>query len=453
MPEFPRHSSQRSLTTQQPRAFRQDADIRSDAADRSKIAGKAIADVTDTMTKWNAAVEKVQYDTAMYNFKSGLQEISNEVVLDPDITAEATYQKKMQDLRKSVTKGIGNTGLVNRMTPELNYLENMGSLGIQQEFRKKTIIHGQKIKLDELSLVAQNPTADGPEQIKAIVDDAVKSGYWDEVKGRQLQKQYTDDLRENMFIQDLNADPATTEKNLMKNNYGFDVDELENAGKIYERELKVIQNQTEENLIEMYVNNTLTEDTIREQLRLGKVSASFAKTQIKALNTVTIPKVEALESVTQQNILAAKYNALKDKEWAWKNASYDDRTQFRADVFQAKHKGWIDQELFEDYLTKSKDKFFSDPVFQNAMKSVFDMSKEYATTEAKAIAQAQMSKDLMRKAGNGMAPLEALDAVLQERIASDFPGVDPVDLVYTAKKRGVKVWQVYELLKGAESAD
>ena len=80
MPDFPRASSQRDLTTSQPRAMRDDADIRTDAANNAKIAGGAIDSITDTTVKWNASVEKVQSDTAMYNMKSGLLDISEQLV-------------------------------------------------------------------------------------------------------------------------------------------------------------------------------------------------------------------------------------------------------------------------------------------------------------------------------------------------------------------------------------
>lgn len=447
MPEFPRHHSERSLTTQQPRAMRDDADIRTDAAERNKIAGQAIADVSDTMTKWQASVEKIQADTAMYNFKAGMLEINNEATLDPDITAEAKYQKRVQDLRKTVTGGIDNKGLINQMSPELNYLSNVGALGIQQEFRKKTIIHGQKIVLDDLSLLANNPTDLTESAIEKRIGKSVTDGIYGEVEGLKLEQKYKAEARENMFIQDLNNDPATTEKKLLKNAYGFDVDELENAGKIYERELQVIRNNTEEDLIDMSINGTLTEDIVLENRKLGKIDANFAKSTIKDLNTVTVPKVEALESVTQQNILAEKYNALKSKEWGWKNASFDERTQFRADVFKAKTKGWIDQKLFEDYLSKSKDKFFSDPVFQNAMSKVFQTSNEYATSEDRGIAKAQMTKDLMRKVGDGMPPADALQSVITERIETDFPGYKAEDLILTSRETGLSIQAVYDLLQ------
>ena len=90
----------------------------------------------------------------------------------------------------------------------------------------------------------------------------------------------------------------------------------------------MIRNQTEESLIDMQINGTLDEDYVKAMRKIGKIDANFAKRVIKDLNTVTTPKVEALESVTQQNILAAKYNALKDKEWAWKNASFEEMGVF-----------------------------------------------------------------------------------------------------------------------------
>lgn len=451
MPEFPRHDSSRSLTTDQPRAFRDDADIRTDAAANNKIASNAIDSVTDTTMKWNAAVEQVQTDTMMYNMKLGVQEAANAAAEDPNLDSEQTYLKKVQDLRKQVTKGV-SISVANRAAAELDYVAAMGTVGIQSEYRKKTIIHGQAVSMGELTLItnsAIDPKA-GAAAIKLEVDKAVKSGYWNEVEALNKQAYYNKEMKQNIFIKDINADPAKAEQNLLQNSYDFDVQELENAGKVYERELKVIRNQTEELLIDMKSAGTLTEDVIKEQRRIGKIDANFANAQLEDMRKVTIPKVTALESIKQANILATKYNALKDKEWGWKNASFEERTQFRADVYKAHAKGWIDDDLMNAYLDKKKDKLRSDPMFTNAMKYVFDMSKNYGTDDAKEIAKYQMSADLMAKVGNGMAPKAALDAVITDRVAADFPGVDPVDLMFTAKKRGVPIWQVYDLIKGGE---
>lgn len=452
MPEFPRHHSERTPTTAQPRALRKDADVRDEARHRTRAAVSGIAEITDATLKWNAAVEKIQADTARHNFKLGIHEISNQAVQDTDITAEPIYQKKIQDLRKQVTDGLGNPSLAKRMGAELDYMANMGSLGIQSTFRKKTIIHGQKVKMDELNMIAQNPTENSAVEIKAVIADAVKAGYWDEVQGYKYEQRYLAQMRQNMFIQDLNEDPAQAQKNMLKNTYGFTIEELNDAGKIFERELKVIQNQTEIEGMQMKLDGTLTEDWLRDQMKIKKLGAKAGIAMIKDLNTIVAPKATALDKTAEFNRLVAMRTALKKKEnvfLGFGDASFDERTEYRAAVFDAHRKGLItDSEMENDFLTEEiSNKFMRDPKFNNAMEAIYDTSEQYMSREDKAIAKAQMSKELVRKVMDGMNPTDALDLVIREKIAADFPGVDPVDLMYTAKKRGVKVWQVYKLLK------
>ena len=450
MPEFPRAHSDRALTTRQPRAFRDDADIQDQAGKRTKIASNAVAQVTETANKWNQAVEKIQTDTAMYNFKVGLQEIANEAVNENDIAAESRYQKKVQDLKKEVVGGINNPGLVNRMGPELDYMVNMGSLGIQKTFRDKTVIHGQKVKTQEMALAAQTGDIDG---IAALAKDGVSSGYWNELEAYKLETKYKKEARENMFIQDLNDNPAEAEKALARNAYGFDVEELDNAGKVFERQLNVIQNQTAEEFMQMKLDGTLKdEDLIRQAVAIKKLDPKVGIAMIKDLNTVVAPKATALDKTTEFNKLVAMRDALKSKESAWLglgNADWEQRANYRAAVFNAHASGLItDAEMSTDFLQEEVTaKFMNDPKFQNSMKEIYDMSEQYMSKEDRDIAKAEMSKSITRKVMGGMAPADALSETIIERVAADFPGVDPVSLVYTAKKRGAKVWQIYKLIK------
>jgi hypothetical protein len=453
MPEFPRHNSERALTTQQPRAMRDDADIRTDAVDRNKIADKTIKDVSDTATKWQASVEKIQSDTAMYNYKVGLLEIENEAALDPDISSEAKYQKRIQDLGKSVTKGIDNAGLINSMTPELNYLSNVGSLGLQQTFRKKTIIHGQAIMQGAIALEVNNPTPYSQKNIKLHVSDGVKQGLWDEVTGAKLEKDSLDQLKENMFIQDLNANPAETKKKMLSNDYNFDIEELENAGKVYERELQVIRDQTEKEFIKMRIDGTLTEDSIKAAVKTGKIDPNAAISMIKDLNTVVAPTATKLEKDTEFSKLVAMRQALREKESSWLglgNADFEERTKYRSAVYNAHRKGLItDDQLETDFLTQEiTDKFNNDPVFHNAQKEIFALSEQYETQEEKQIARAEMSQSLTRKVANGMNPKDALEAASAEQLAKNFPGINPANLLASAKKRGITIWQMYKLIPG-----
>ena len=449
MPDFPRHHSERSLTTERPRALRKDADIRSDAGERAGILGDAFKAAQATTLKWQAAVEKIQADTAVYNFKMGAQEIATEAVDDKDINAEAKYQQRMQDLRKSVVKDMGNQELANRMAPELDYMTSVASLGIQKEFRQKMIIHAQTVKQGEIDMVADNPidVKTSSKQIETYVKEGVAQGLWNEAEGYKKQRSAIAKMKENLFIQDLNNDPATTEKKLLKNKYGFDVEELDNAQKIYERELQIIRNQTEEELIDMKISGTLTEDIIQQQRQLKKIDANFAKSMIKDLNTVTIPKVEANKSVTEANILAEKYNALKKQEWGWKKASFAQRTQFRADVFDAHRKGYIDTKTMDAYLGYSSQKFFSTPEFTNAMDKAINTSKEYVGESDRKIAQQQMTEALMDKVMDGVEPSAALEEVITERLEADFPGYNGKDLMATSKQSGLSIKEVWDLLE------
>jgi len=453
MPDFPRAHSERALTTKQPRAMRNDADVRNEAAGKAKVMSGAVNQLQSGMQKWQQYTEKVQQDTALYNYKTGLQEISNEAVLDKDITSEGSYQKRVQDLKKDATAGIASERVKQGMAAEINYMETVGSIGIQTEFRKKTVLHGQKVALDNLSLLAQSPGNE--EAIKLAAADATKSGYWNEVQGRAQEVKYLKQMRQNWLIQDINEDPGVAEKGILSNKYGFDLGELENAGKIYERELQVIRNQTEEELIDLQSSGGLTEDIVKDMRDKKKIDANFAKSMIKDLNTVSVPKPEALESITGANILAEKFKALKDNEWAWKSASFEDRTKFRADAFDAHRNGFIDDEELDEYLGETSKKFYSSPEFTNAMQAVFDTSQEYVSNEKKAISKQQMTKALMEKVKAGIAPKDALNEVVIDRIGADYPGVDPENLMFTAKKRGLKVWQVYNLVKptGEANAD
>lgn len=448
MPDFPRADSQRALTTQQPRALRNDADIQDRAGKMTKQTTAALDTAQQGMMQWQTHVDKVQQDTALYNYKIGMQKISNDAVLDTDITAEAKYQKQVQDLKKDVLKGVSSEYVKNNMAAELNYMQTVGAIGIQSEFRKKTVLHGQAVAQANLDLLAQSPGNE--EAIKKATKDAIKTGYWDEPTAYAKEKKALTDMRQNSFIQDLNEDPAKAQQALLKNTYGFSVEELESAGKIYERDLKVIQNQNEKDFIQQKLDGTLKEDVIRDAIKKKKVDPQSGIAMIKDLNTVVQPQATQLDKVTAFNKLVAMRDSLKDKDpWFWTNSTFSERAKYRAEVFDAHRKGLIStDEMEKDFLSPEvSDKFMGDKVFQNAMKQVNSLSDQYQSREDKDIAKAMMSKDLTRKVMDGMRPDDALQVVSAERIQADFPDVKAEDLLYSAKKYGKPVWEIYKLAR------
>lgn len=373
MPEFPRANSDRSLTTQQPRALRNDADIRTDAADNAKIATEAIDKTRDAAMKWSAAVESIQRDTAIYNYKIGAQEIANEAVLDTDIGAEGKYQKKMQDMRKNIIQGMGNSSLANRMAPELDYMESVGSLAIQQEFRKKTIEHGQTIVLGNVNFEVNNPSDKSEENITAYTDKAFKDGLMDEKAAYKLRVESIQDSRFNRFLQEYREDPVAAEAKFESGKYGLDPTEAEKARsklkelkRIYreaegdrynELALGILTGETSDQFIDqqMAANKRNPNEGVTEShgLQLKKALYRDIKQRIGAKEYENYKKaIDLVFSDSQTDKIAAYEGVLT----AYQDGLSNDDTKFLSEIIKMKkskewrNKTWIVQEALWDAM-------------------------------------------------------------------------------------------------------
>lgn len=281
MPDFPRYDSQRSLTTQQPRALRNDADIQDSAEGLTKKASNALGIAQEGIIKYQQFTEKVQQDTALFNFKAGAQEISNAAVQDGDITSEAKYQSLLNNLAKNSTKGISSERVKNGLAAELNYMQSVASVGIQSEFMKKNLLHGQALAQANLDSLAQTPGSELA--IQNAVKEAINTGYWDEVEGYKKEKQALKDMRDNSFRQDLNTDIEAAKKNLEKNTYGFDSKELSLSQRILrsaeasrKEQEQVLQFESSVEAGKALVDGTLTKNDIRDMVLNRKMDSELA---------------------------------------------------------------------------------------------------------------------------------------------------------------------------------
>ena len=417
--------------------------------------GSALTEAHDVISK---AYSFQQEGTAKLEFLKAAQAEEERSLTDTENLSDLTsYQRSLKEKSAQALSKVSNPQLRRQLENEfeLQAMQSLTKIKATQWTRMK---EKNVANMNEFIIEAQAQFANGDgaalDTIVRDVNSYVKAGIISADDAQKVTAAAFKGAKKSRFTYDINNNPALTEQNLLKNTYNFDVAELDAAQKVFEQQLKVIRNDTQQSLIDMRIAGTTPKEDmvniIKEQRKLGRIDAAFAKSAIDDIEKVTIPNVSALESVTQKNILDAKFTALKDKEWAWRTASFDDRTQFRADVFKAHSNGWIDDDQLNGYLSSNTDKYFSDPKFTNAMKAVFNTSDHYATTEKKEIAKHQMSSALMEKVGNGVDPQQALDEVVTERMAADFPGVDPISVKYTAEKRGLKVWQVYQLLNGKD---
>lgn len=206
MPDFPRAHSERALTTKQPRALRNDADVRNEAGERAKVAGLATKNLTNDLVKWNTYVEGVQEDTALFNYKTGVQDIAAERAVDNDISgaSETYYQQKMKDLRQNVLTGIDSDRVKKGMAPQLDYMETVGNIGLQSDLRKKVVLADHALTMKFIDNEIQHPTDDSLENIKKYLAGKVAIGSFNKKVAYQLERQANKDLGVSRVSHDLN---------------------------------------------------------------------------------------------------------------------------------------------------------------------------------------------------------------------------------------------------------
>ena len=272
MPVFPRAHSDRALTTKQPRALDQKADIRTDAADRTKVATDALSDMTAATQKWQQHIDKLQKDTALYNYKVGAQEISNEAVLNQDLSKRGEYFKRIENLKKEVTKGLP-AGVVNSMTPELDYYSNMTTLGVEHEFRTKEIYAGIAIGTADIQFQVNNPTPESEKLIAKRAERMVKEDLINEKEAYKLIADATDDVRFNRFLMEYREDPVAAEKKFNSKEYAMTITTREKAfSKLKElkRLYREAENDRYQNMGLDIMTGTLSEDTIDQQMAMNE---------------------------------------------------------------------------------------------------------------------------------------------------------------------------------------
>lgn len=335
MPDFPRYDSERSLTTQQPRAIRDDADIQDSAGKLTKQTTNSLATFQEGLVKYQQFTEKVQQDTALYNYKIGAMEISNQAVQDTNIQNESKYQKQLADLQKNSVKGISSERVKNGIAAELNYLNTVSAIGIRTEFMKKNVLHGQAVKTGELELAAQSGNVAA---VESITKEAIKDNIWDELSAEEKRIKYTSKAKMNMFTQDYNIDISKTEENLAKNTYGFNMKELEAAHQILEKETKMIQMQNQNTLLTEYVNKQdIDISIVKDKMNKKQITPGFAEALIKKINNPKPDKVSRdVEFIALQN-KSMKLMEKLDK------ASPNEILSHMTEIMQAHELGLVDK--------------------------------------------------------------------------------------------------------------
>lgn len=423
MPKLPGFDSSRQLTTQQPQFLRTGRD----ESAIYDIAAKGLAKVAGIAMKWDNAVNTIQATTSKANSSSEILDLLNRADNEIDYNAYDKYVKELPGIKKNNLKGFSNKAVESQVALSLDHDMQVAEIKLRNIFKKKMIEVGQVNTFRLLDLEKSNYATAPDEQgkiasatkMRNIIDAQVAAGIFGIKEGDKI---YKSSIKE--------AQVAIKDKNDLK--------------KKQEKEVllakQFAKNDMEDGLVQLRIEgkdaegNPVTPDEIINMTRTSmdddRISERFGQVLINSLKSVKFAKPTELESIIKYNELVDRNKALHKKESSWLGfgrVPFKDLAKFRADTIGANADGLITNKQMTDLLSQTSKTFYRDPVFQNALDQLAAQSSLYASAEAQAKAKAEMYGSLMEKVIAGAKPDEAVQDVINEKIASDVGKVTEQD--------------------------
>ena len=274
--DYQRYDSKGDLTTRQPEAF-----VSKDTSGEvTQAYGKVGEVVSENTLKWSNAYDTIQKTVAQADFKAGMADILNRAANDPNSNNSDQYFKEIEKLKGESLKGFSSKYAETQMAVDLGYEAKVGSVQVQNLYKKKAIDVGQAKTLQLLDMTVQNPSADLEERIGGILKPQVDAGVIGQKDAYELQKKYVKEGKYNSFLIDLNSDPGTAAEKLSKNEYGLDSKDLAKAKKYQgnmtkkvEEARKMQQLQTVTDFSDKLVNQKLTPEEVQNAVASGMMDA------------------------------------------------------------------------------------------------------------------------------------------------------------------------------------
>lgn len=279
MPPFPRYQSKGQLTTQKPAV---DAVANTDAQISETRAQMGQA-VSENSLKWVNALDTIQKTTALANFKTGMADIQNRALNDPNYNNSEQYYSEIKKLKDDNLKGFSTKTAETEMALNFGYESQVGSIQVENIFKKKALDMGRASTLRLLDQESSNPSPNMESNISGILSAQIDKGIFSHEEGYKLEQDHIKAGRYNAFLADVNTDPALAQARLEKNEYGLDALSLDKAKKYKvaltkknEEFRKETQLATANELAEKLVNNTLTPEDVQSPLVAGTLDAERA---------------------------------------------------------------------------------------------------------------------------------------------------------------------------------
>lgn len=354
MARIPVYDSNDRMTTEAPRV-RVSPNVYAQEGANIAGLGETVTTVADQIHK---AAQTVEYTRAQAQAAQAMNELNDELVTDTQYgDMPERYQKKLADKKSQIVKGIADPAIRGIVEAEFDNDSMQALTKVKTYARKLMVDDGQAnlaISLDQnaklyanattsqekekilagtaalLDANRQNRIITGEDYAKTMIRlkenfaftdastlikrdpklgvELIEAGHF-----KNLDTKDKDALlkkgRNDWFLSDL-SDPAVADEGLKKNVYGFDVAEKEKAQNIFDREKNKIQNENEDDVLNVYLDGSLTESKVKELHDQGKIDAKFAVSMINKLNsgssfkTDPIAYMEAVDVVVSPDMTA-----------------------------------------------------------------------------------------------------------------------------------------------------
>jgi hypothetical protein len=429
MAEFPRHSAQRQLTTQQPEVLRRDAQ------DRAQITTKALSDVTDMAVKLDNAFITSQLNAVKAEKGVFLAKAKNDALLDPNSNNMDKHLKVISDYKKNGLKDISPRA---RQQAQLEFDTDiaLAEIQIQGIFQKKVIDESVKnlavsleTKLDA-ALSTTNPAEFSKQITQAVaqINDNVLTGIISPDEGKRLKEKYKEDLRLGIIDRDLYSDPLRFKSNINKGVYQFknekekatklgiaddSIKAAENLDKWHERQ---IHTTNAYDLSNQLLQRTLSPEGVKQVYREGKIDFETAAIFEEVLTTGNYAIPDETKLGKPDFLLRLLDDVLDDKTASLDVMKQAARAFGRKDIGANQYAYFVNEANKKFARMQKGEKGWGDELLKGAVESIKNFAK-FTSPTGHALTAANLLSRFIDRLQNGTSPEIASDEVIrQERI-------------------------------------
>lgn len=335
MPDFPRYQSKGQIDPRQT-SLQAPEDTTAQMVDKTS---QIVSNASEMAVKWSNAVDTIQKTTATANFKTGLLDITNRAQNDPDYNNSDQYFKEIEKLKTDNLKGFSSKAAEAQAALDFGYDSKVAQYQIENLYKKKMIDVGQAstLRLLDMEVASAAPNLEG--RIRGVLAPQIQAGVISHEDAYKKEREYIRKGKYNSFLSDLNTDPSSTDAKLKKNEYEFDIDQLDKARSLYDSESKKIKAVTQDQLLTAYLNGDPVDvDDVKELMNTGKIDAGFAESMIKKLNDIPQPDV-----MSQDRTYIEFQDRFMDLQEKGNKAPLSEVVKLMSDAMKAHASGLLDK--------------------------------------------------------------------------------------------------------------